>query len=106
MTKDRQVNRPRADFDRLQSEILALSVFASAAHTAYVREYEEGDPDLHPADLVLLGHEWDPLAAAVLRRIAELADELPDAAALLAARRESGEDSDVVREEQRDQQRG
>lgn len=62
------VDRPRETCERLQWELLALTIFANAAYVAQQKQ-EEGEK-------VLMGYDWEPLAAAVLPRIAKLADRM------------------------------
>ncbi len=69
------VAHPSETFSRLQDEIIALSVFASAAYRADWAERLGVELD-RSGERALMGHEWEPLAAAIMPRIARLADDL------------------------------
>lgn len=80
------VDRPRATGERLQWELLALTIFANAAYVAQQKQ-EEGEK-------ILMGYDWEPLAAAVLPRIAKLADRMTFAITALPQGDEGDQDDD------------
>lgn len=89
------IERPREAFDKLQDEIIALSVFASAARRAQIAEFQKHgfEPRRDP---VLLGYDWEPLAATAFARIAKLADELTYVAYYLPTGDEPAQPGDQV----------
>ena len=72
----------RQNLSDLQDEILAMSIFAKAAFEAENRDYKKIEGRSAPPlplpldEQALMGHEWAPLAAALMRRIAKIADEM------------------------------